>query len=212
MQPDQSPVYKISEMAAMSGLSAHTIRAWERRYRVVVPHRTPSNQRRYSLDDLERLVRFRQSLTGLRLSRRLASLQQPGRSLSETLLASAPTSPPVDCAYEPDAWRSAADVMPELMFVLDASGSVVDANIAVARCVGGVRDRLRGLHFPDLVDPHDRAKAGRVFRPPLVERRDWALNMRAGKLSGLYIFECRPAGAGAGSLVVAVGREAAGSR
>jgi DNA-binding transcriptional MerR regulator len=212
MQPDQSPVYKISEMAAMSGLSAHTIRAWERRYGVVVPHRTPSNQRRYSLDDLERLVRFRQSLTGLRLSRRLASLQQPGRSLSETLLAAAPTAPPADCAYEPDAWRSAADVMPELMFVLDASGSVVDANIAVARRMGGVRDRLRGRHFPDLVDAHDRAKAGRVFRPPLVERRDWALNLRAGKLSGLYIFECRPAGAGAGSLVVAVGREAAGSR
>ncbi|MBO0684026.1 MAG: MerR family transcriptional regulator [Candidatus Dormibacteraeota bacterium] len=208
---DETPAYRIGEIAAMAGLSTHTIRDWERRYQVVSPHRTASNQRRYTIDDLEHLVRFKQSLTGLGLSRRLASLQEQGRPLAETLLQVPQSGPHPEYDYEPDAWRSAADLMPELMFVLDGSGVVVDANIAVARGIGTVRDRLRGLRFADLVDPHDRAKAEKIHRPPVVERRDWALNLSVGRLAGLYSFESRPAALGATCLVVAVGWAAGSS-
>jgi DNA-binding transcriptional MerR regulator len=203
-----SPIFGISEIAAMSGLSAHTIRAWERRYQVVSPHRTRTNQRRYATDDLERLVRFKQSVVGLRLSRRLAALQQERGPLSDALLSSARAQPAEDCAYEPDDWRSAADLRPELIFVLDASGSVVDANIAVARATDLVRGRLKGLHFADVVDPQDRAKAEKIYRTPAAGRRDWALNLRGKKLVGLYIFDCRQVTRETGCLVVAVGRDA----
>ena len=191
----------------MSGLSPHTIRAWERRYQVVSPPRTGSNQRQYATDDLARLISFKQSVVGLRLTRRLAALQQQRGSLPEALLHPAETGPGLDCGYQPDDWRSAADVLSELMFVLDASGWVVDANIAVARGADLVRGWLRGRRFADLVDPHDQAKAERIYRAPLVERRGWALNLRAGKLLGLYVFDCRPVTMVTGCLVVAVGRE-----
>jgi DNA-binding transcriptional MerR regulator len=207
--PRGSPTFGISEVAAMSGLSPHTIRAWERRYQVVSPHRSGSNQRRYATDDLERLVRFKQSVVGLRLSRRLAALQQQG-SLSKALLHSPEAQPARNCPYEPDDWRSAADVLPELMFVLDSSGWIVDANIAVARGANLVRGLLKGLHFAEMVDPHDRAKAEKVYRTPAAGRRDWALNLRARKLVGLYIFDCRPVTTGTGCLVVAVGHDAYG--
>lgn len=39
----------------MTGLSAHVIRIWEKRYNAVTPNRTGSNRRMYSAEDIERL-------------------------------------------------------------------------------------------------------------------------------------------------------------
>ena len=47
--------YTIGEVASMIGFSPHTIRAWERRHKILKPHRTPSGQRRYSVEDVELL-------------------------------------------------------------------------------------------------------------------------------------------------------------
>ncbi|MHC4380210.1 MAG: MerR family transcriptional regulator [Planctomycetota bacterium] len=47
---DASPnldLYSIGEVSSLTGLSPHTIRVWERRYGVPVPHRLPSGHRRY---------------------------------------------------------------------------------------------------------------------------------------------------------------------
>jgi len=48
--------HSIGIAARYSGLSAEVIRAWERRYRIVVPKRTPNARRVYSDDDIERLA------------------------------------------------------------------------------------------------------------------------------------------------------------
>lgn len=47
--------YTIRTVAQLTGLSAHTIRAWERRYNVPHPARTEANQRLYEDVDVERL-------------------------------------------------------------------------------------------------------------------------------------------------------------
>ncbi|MBC8064603.1 MAG: MerR family transcriptional regulator, partial [Chlorobia bacterium] len=47
--------YTIGAVAAKTGLSTHTIRAWERRYSVLTPGRTQSNRRIYDEHDLVRL-------------------------------------------------------------------------------------------------------------------------------------------------------------
>ncbi|MBO0731179.1 MAG: MerR family transcriptional regulator [Acidimicrobiaceae bacterium] len=49
------PVYSIGAVAKMVGVDASTLRAWEDRYRMVVPTRSGGGQRLYSRDDLERL-------------------------------------------------------------------------------------------------------------------------------------------------------------
>ena len=46
-------VYSIKELALLSGIKAHTIRIWEKRYNVFSPNRTDTNIRRYSEDDLK---------------------------------------------------------------------------------------------------------------------------------------------------------------
>lgn len=47
--------HPIQVTAARTGLTQHAIRAWERRYGVVTPRRTPTNRRLYSDDDVRRL-------------------------------------------------------------------------------------------------------------------------------------------------------------
>lgn len=47
--------YSIRTVAQMTGLSVHTIRAWEKRYGVLSPERTDSNRRVYSTQDVDHL-------------------------------------------------------------------------------------------------------------------------------------------------------------
>ena len=46
----------IKEIELLSGIRAHTIRIWEQRYRFLKPGRTHSNIRRYSRDELRRIL------------------------------------------------------------------------------------------------------------------------------------------------------------
>lgn len=48
--------YSIRDLEKMTGIKAHTIRIWERRYNLIEPKRTPTNIRYYSDDDLKRLL------------------------------------------------------------------------------------------------------------------------------------------------------------
>ena len=51
-----SPVYTVRIVLRRTGLTAELLRAWERRYEVVAPGRTPGGQRLYSESDVERLL------------------------------------------------------------------------------------------------------------------------------------------------------------
>ena len=48
--------YSIHDLDKLSGIKAHTIRVWERRYKIVSPQRTGTNRRRYDDDDLRRII------------------------------------------------------------------------------------------------------------------------------------------------------------
>ena len=52
---DKKYIYPIRYVAQRTNLSAHVIRAWEKRYKAVVPHRSPKNRRLYCEDDVQRL-------------------------------------------------------------------------------------------------------------------------------------------------------------
>lgn len=48
--------YSIKDLANLSGIKAHTIRIWEQRYDILEPDRTSTNIRRYSENDLKRIL------------------------------------------------------------------------------------------------------------------------------------------------------------
>ncbi|MBS3771107.1 MAG: MerR family transcriptional regulator [Bacteroidales bacterium] len=62
--------YSIKELEKLSGIKAHTIRIWEKRYNVIQPKRTQTNIRYYSEHDLKKLLN-------------IAILNREGRKISD---------------------------------------------------------------------------------------------------------------------------------
>lgn len=49
-------MYSIKDIEKLTGVKAHTLRAWERRYNIVCPKRTDGNIRYYEDEDLKRIL------------------------------------------------------------------------------------------------------------------------------------------------------------
>lgn len=49
------PGLSVKAVSKLSGLTPHTLRAWERRYSVIEPNRTQTGRRLYSMNDVEKL-------------------------------------------------------------------------------------------------------------------------------------------------------------
>ncbi|MEM1328265.1 MAG: MerR family transcriptional regulator [Bacteroidota bacterium] len=49
-------IYSIRDLEKLSGIKAHTIRAWEQRYNIIEPQRTQTNIRYYQDDDLKKIL------------------------------------------------------------------------------------------------------------------------------------------------------------
>ena len=60
--PTDAPRCPINVAARRAGLTAHVIRAWERRYEAIVPERTSKGRRLYSEWEIQRLVLLRQAV------------------------------------------------------------------------------------------------------------------------------------------------------
>jgi DNA-binding transcriptional MerR regulator len=210
----EEATFTIGETAAMVGVSAHTIRAWERRHLVLNPTRTSSNQRRYTSEDVDLLRQVKHATSARGFSLKLAVREAHGMA-PEVPAPAAPaaesTTPSQPAAADGQgAWRAVADLMPELMVLLDAAGRIVDANIAFARAAGLLRGRLRGISFVELVEPYDRAKAVVVYRSPLRQRRGWELNLKTSVVSGLFSFDCWPLRTSEGPVLALIGKDLGG--
>jgi len=70
----ESPGHPIRAAVRRTGLSAHVIRAWEKRYGAVVPSRTGTNRRLYSDEDIARLQCLRQAVQAGQSIGRIARL------------------------------------------------------------------------------------------------------------------------------------------
>ena len=63
-------VFSIKDLENFSGIKAHTIRIWEKRYRILEPDRTDSNIRRYNESELKKLLNVAfLNRNGLKISR-----------------------------------------------------------------------------------------------------------------------------------------------
>ncbi|RKH33621.1 MerR family transcriptional regulator [Corallococcus praedator] len=100
--------YRIHIAAELSGVRVELIRAWERRYGVLVPERTPAGYRVYTDRDVAVLKRLK-ALTdeGVAISEAAKLLPQ---LMAELDVASPPRREergPVDGGTQPGAWRAA---------------------------------------------------------------------------------------------------------
>jgi PAS domain S-box-containing protein len=202
------PAFSISEVAAMVGLSAHTIRIWERRYGLFTPRRSGAGHRRYGLDEVQMLQRMKQAADTRGITLKMAALEVLGELPEQSWGPGGRESDRgAEVLTDDSPWRAAADLLPQPIVLLHTSGRIADANVAFARAGGFIREKLRGTRFSELVDPYDRAKAAAIWREPKGARRGWELNLRTPMGSGLYSFDCWPLRSKGHPLIVLIGRE-----
>lgn len=73
-----APLYPIREVSRLTGVNSVTLRAWERRYGLIRPQRTPKGHRLYARDDIERIEQILQWLNrGVSVSQVGDLLEQP---------------------------------------------------------------------------------------------------------------------------------------
>ncbi len=78
-----TPFYPIREVARLTGVTSVTLRAWERRYGLVQPQRTPKGHRLYSAEDIDQIQRILQWLEkGVPVSQVGDLIQSPALVLS----------------------------------------------------------------------------------------------------------------------------------
>jgi hypothetical protein len=183
--------FAIGEVAAMLGLSTHTIRAWERRHVLDQPMRAASGQRRYTAEDVERLRRTKHERRARGQTARTA----------QALPEAAPGGEP------PDPLRMVPDLVPEVVVVIDATGQIRHGNMAFLRFANLMPGQLAGMQFADLVDPFDRAKAVLLYQQPGTARRGWELGLRTARRRALFSFDCWPVPAADGPALALVGRQ-----
>lgn len=62
--------YSIKDLEKLSGIKAHTLRAWEQRYKLIEPHRTDTNIRYYIDDHLKKILNIAVLVkSGMRISK-----------------------------------------------------------------------------------------------------------------------------------------------
>ena len=123
MDEDQK-VHPIGYVARQTGLSAHVIRAWEKRYRCIQPGRTATGRRLYSDNDIRHLVLLQQAT---RCGHRIAQLSElDDKSLKEVVASSG-----ID-AYHPEDALGDTSTPADLLSachaaVLDLDGQAFEA-------------------------------------------------------------------------------------
>jgi len=128
--------WRIKEFAAIVGVPEATLRAWERRYELLAPERTPGGFRLYSTAD-ERRIRSMQA----HMARGIAAAEAAGLALSESAVdVEAPQRPAalVDALLESaeafDATRF--DVMLDAAFALGHLVAIRDVVLPVLGEIG----------------------------------------------------------------------------
>ena len=84
-QKHHDGLYPIGTVPEITGVNAVTLRAWERRYGLIQPERTPKGHRMYSQTDMEKIQLILDQLgNGIAISRVAESLTTPDRSKNAT--------------------------------------------------------------------------------------------------------------------------------
>jgi len=92
-------VFSIKDLENFSGIKAHTIRIWEKRYKILEPDRTDSNIRTYNETELKKILNVAYlNRNGLKISR-IARLNDD--ELTKQVMAVSNRSESIDQNFQP---------------------------------------------------------------------------------------------------------------
>jgi DNA-binding transcriptional MerR regulator len=119
--------FPIGYVSSQTGLSAHVIRAWERRHQAILPQRSKGRRRLYTASDIDRLLLLKQAI-------------QLGHRIST--IAALETSALIDLIHAPPQHRPALPVSCETPIGSDVQEVIHACMQAVAALDGTALNRL----------------------------------------------------------------------
>ncbi|WP_420458179.1 MerR family transcriptional regulator [Neolewinella sp.] len=163
-------VYSIKDVEKLTGIRAHTLRAWEQRYDLVTPRRGQNNVRYYLDEDLHELLTVALlNKHGHRISK-IAAMAPAERAAQLADLTSLNVGPETQL----DALTLAIVEMDEEKFSL-----IIDTNIAqrgfeetMMEVVYPFLDKLGVLYFTGSVTPVQEAFAAHLIRQKILAATD----------------------------------------
>ena len=129
--------YSIRDLEKLSGIKAHTIRVWERRYGILPQHRTETNRRRYGDDELRRIIN-------------IAILHRNGFKISKIANFSGAEVEDKVSFLSKDTNRSDTQVDSVIMSMIDHNEKAVDTLLIRYILNRGIEDTFTDIVFPVL--------------------------------------------------------------
>jgi DNA-binding transcriptional MerR regulator len=107
-------VFSIKDLENFSGIKAHTIRIWEKRYKILEPVRTDSNIRTYSESELKKILNVAYlNRNGLKISK-IAKLDED--ELTQQVMTTSGRNDDLDQNFQPGKILMSAIRFNEIMF------------------------------------------------------------------------------------------------
>lgn len=153
-----TPQHPVRVVSHRTGLSAHALRAWERRYGVVTPVRTEAGQRLYSDADIERLALLKTLTDRGYAIGQVAPLS--GTELRRLYGEASPAAPEPPGETEQDGARAARAAVLRAIEGFDAGGLRRELESATVSL--GVSKFLDQVVAPVLTELGDRWHAGKL--------------------------------------------------
>lgn len=161
---------RIGELSRRSGVSPELLRAWERRYGLLQPIRSPGGLRLYSLEDLERVRVMSRHIANGVAAREAAALA------AQAQLGAAPAPEGARAAFDPEAARAALGRAVDA-FDEPAAQTIIDELLAAAT----VDALLAEVVVPFLREVGERWERGELS----IAQEHFASNVLRGRLLGL---------------------------
>ena len=165
-----APQLRIGEFARRVGVSPELLRAWESRYGLMQPVRSPGGFRLYSASDLARVERMQRGL-------------EDGLSAAEAARAALEDERPSDGLLDDLCTRLLAAIAG---YDEAAAHAVLDESLAAF----GLEETLRQVVLPTLEEVGDRWQRGELE----IAEEHFASNLIRGRLLGLARFWSRGSG------------------
>ncbi|MCH2535705.1 MAG: MerR family transcriptional regulator [Bdellovibrionales bacterium] len=159
----------INHVAELSGVSAHTLRAWEKRYSAVTPNRTSTGRRTYSFKDVEK-IRTLKTLTdsGFTISQ-IANLDitELKKLTQQSNVAQETTPDPIDNIgvfdpMIPDVNYTPPPIDKILTSIRDYDLMELNTQLSQARVLHGARSFIFDIVSPLLVEVGRLVNAGQL--------------------------------------------------
>ena len=172
--PDRSPVLRIGELSRRAGVSDHVLRAWENRYGLLQPVRSPGGFRLYSEADELRVRRMQAHLAG-----GLSAAEAARAVLGEDGAAGTDVGRPADPDLAAPAANELSSALRQALDAFDepAAQAILDRLLSGLSLTMALRDFV--VHY--LTELGDRWERGTAS----VAQEHFASNVIRGRLAGL---------------------------